>query len=197
MTHRLLRSAPMKTRDLHNEAGTLTGFEVSNLFLSRRRACRIAEGVRGSVVSASAGRLVESHDAFCAFTVDGAQFLVIEPFGDNSCYWIVAEKPHPTFRPLIERVRDAFEAASRWVDARARINRPAAVNEVGDCELHLASNPQSSRMPFCVAACRAFALEPGDLAVANRSCSLPSHRYALSDNERLIAGTVSAQPVPN
>ena len=101
----------MKTRDLHNGGGTLTGFQVRNLLLSRRRACRIVQSIPGSVVSRWPRRFAWSDDDFCAFSVDGVPFLIIEPFGDNNCYWIVAEEPDPGSRPLIERVREAFAAA--------------------------------------------------------------------------------------
>jgi hypothetical protein len=56
-------------------------------------------------------RPASAPDHFCAFSVDGVLFLIIEPFGDNDCYWIVAEEPDPGSRPLIERVREAFAAA--------------------------------------------------------------------------------------
>lgn len=101
----------MKTRDMRNDAGILTGFEVSNWLLSRRRAGRIAQGVSGSVVSRWPRRFAWSADTFCAFSVDGVGFLIIEPFGDNNCYWIVAQEPTPGMQPLIERVRSAFAAA--------------------------------------------------------------------------------------
>ena len=105
----------MKTRDMHDDAGTLTGFEVRNLTLSRQRAFRIAQSVPGSLVSRRPRRWVWSdNDDFCAFSDDGVPFLIIEPFGDNDCYWIVAEEPDPSSRQLIERVRAAFAAAWGW-----------------------------------------------------------------------------------
>lgn len=102
----------MKARDMYNEAGTLTGFEVSNRLLSHRRACRIAASVQGATVERWPRRLswLDEED-FCAFSVDGVPFLIIEPFGDNDCYWVVAANPDPAARPLIERVRQSFAAA--------------------------------------------------------------------------------------
>src|SRR5688572_11640648 len=108
--------ADVKTRHIHNDAGILTGFEVGNGLLTRRRACRLARRVRGAIVSRRP-RLFpfryfgEPDDDFCAFSVDGVSFLIIEPFGDNDCYWIVAEDPDPAAQPLIERVRRVFAAA--------------------------------------------------------------------------------------
>ena len=101
----------MKTWDLHNDAGTLTGFEVENHWLSRRRASRIAQTIPGSTVLRWPRRFSWNEDAFCAFSIDGVPFLIIEPFGDNSRYWVVAENPDPVARPLIERGREVFAAA--------------------------------------------------------------------------------------
>ena len=105
----------MKTRHMHNDAGILTGFEVSNLLLTRTRACRLAQQVPGAIVSRRPRpfpfRYFGQPDDFCAFSVDGVSFLIIEPFGDNDCYWIVAEDPDPSAQPLIERVRRVFAAA--------------------------------------------------------------------------------------
>jgi hypothetical protein len=101
----------MKTREMHNDAGTLTGFEVRNVLLTRRRACRIAGSVPGVTVTRWPPRFGWGDDEFCAFAVDGVPFLIIEPFGDNDSYWIVAEEPDPSARPLIERVRQVFGAA--------------------------------------------------------------------------------------
>jgi hypothetical protein len=101
----------MNTRDMYNNAGTLTGFEISNVLLSRRRACRIAARVHGASVCRWPRRFWFSDDDFCAFSVDGVPFLIIEPFGDNDRYWVVAENPDPAARPLIERVREFFAAS--------------------------------------------------------------------------------------
>jgi hypothetical protein len=121
----------MQVRDMHNDAGVWTGFEVSNLTLTRRRACRIAVATPGSNLVRCEShaltwvRLVTlglwSEEVFCEFTVDGVPFMILEPFGDNDCYWIVVEEPDPTVGPLIQRVRDRFVVApgvplrGRWL----------------------------------------------------------------------------------
>jgi hypothetical protein len=102
----------MKAREIYNEAGTLTGFEVNNGLLSRRRACRIAASVHGATVDRWPRRFSWLREGeFCNFSVDGVPFLITEPFGDNDCYWIVAAEPDPAARTLIERVRQSFAAA--------------------------------------------------------------------------------------
>jgi hypothetical protein len=104
----------MRVQDMHNDEGVLTGFEVSNTSLGRRRACRIAATVPGGRVLRAPRPFRASPDDFCAFEVDGTPFLIIEPFGDSSRYWIVAKEPDPSARSLVERVRGIFAAAWGW-----------------------------------------------------------------------------------
>ena len=101
--------AGMKTTEMRNDSGVVTGFSVSNLFLGRRAVPGIVDSIQGA-------RLVRKHlpfrfggrDDFCEFVVDGKTFLVIEPFGDSNEYWVIAEPPAPQCSPLA-KVRDAFE----------------------------------------------------------------------------------------
>jgi hypothetical protein len=98
----------MKTRDLRNDQGQLTGFSVSNLFLSRHGVPNIVADIPGASLVRKQRRLaVTAPDDFCEFTVEGKTFLAIEPFGDNSEFWVVTEPPEEC--PQIETVRRAFE----------------------------------------------------------------------------------------
>jgi hypothetical protein len=98
----------MKTRDLRNEQGQLTGFSVSNLLISRHAVPRIVASIRGAEIVRKQKRFALSgRDDFCEFIVDGKTFLVIEPFGDNSEYWVVPEPAEEC--PQIENVRRVFE----------------------------------------------------------------------------------------
>src|SRR5476649_1521077 len=101
----------MHVLDIHNDDTVLTGFEVWNTTLSRGRACRIASRVPGARVIRRPRLSRWSPYPFCEFEVDSVHFLIIEPFGDNSRYWIVAKDVDASARPLIERVRSAFAAA--------------------------------------------------------------------------------------
>lgn len=97
----------MKTRDLRNDQGQLTGFIVSNLLLGRHGVPRIVGRIPGAKVVRKQKRFVVSApDDFCEFIVDGKTFLTIEPFGDNSEFWVVTEPPEEC--PQIETVRRAF-----------------------------------------------------------------------------------------
>ncbi len=133
----------MRVREIHNEAGVLTGFAVSNTLLGRWRACRIARRVPGAIVGRWPRRFARSDDDFCAFTVDGLPFLIIEPFGDNDCYWIVAERPWSSqllvddaaaadWRPLI-RQRDVCLSMGKWqVRSRAPRSLTRTLNLTSD-----------------------------------------------------------------
>ncbi|HKS04893.1 MAG TPA: hypothetical protein VJR92_01150 [Gemmatimonadaceae bacterium] len=110
----------MRAVDLRDDAGILTGFEVSNVLLSRRRACRIASAVLGASVHRRPLRWAWSDDEFCRFDVDGTPFLIVEPFGDSDRYCVVAEIPSVDNAALIGRVKASFVAAWGWPLSRRR-----------------------------------------------------------------------------
>ena len=98
----------MKARDLRNDQGHLTGFSVSNLLLSRHGVPRIVANIPGAEIVRKQKRFaLSAPDDFCEFVVEGKTFLAIEPFGDNSEFWLVTEPPEEC--PQIEMVRRAFE----------------------------------------------------------------------------------------
>jgi len=97
----------MKTRDLRQESGQLSGFSVSSLLLSRYGVPRIVASIPGARIVRKQKHLARARDDFCEFVVDGKTFLAIEPFGDNDCYWVVAEPPEDS--PQLSKVRAAFK----------------------------------------------------------------------------------------
>ena len=97
----------MKTSEMRNDAGNLTGFRVSNNFLRRGSVPKIVRSIPGArLVRKPAPFRFSGPDDFCEFIVDGKTFLAIEPFGDNSEFWVVAEPPEEC--PQIAKVREAF-----------------------------------------------------------------------------------------
>ncbi len=100
----------MKTYPLHDDAGRVFAFEISNWRLGRRRACRIVRSVPG-VVLTRVPKVFSwfREDSFCEFVVEGETFEVHEPFGDSSRYWI--GPTNPRWLPQTERVLEAF---ARW-----------------------------------------------------------------------------------
>ena len=98
----------MKTEDMHNDEGILTGFSISNFFLSRHTVPKIVGSIPGAQIVRKQRRfVVGAPDDFCEFVVDGKTFLAIEPFGDNTEFWVVAAPPEADC-PQIEKVRAAF-----------------------------------------------------------------------------------------
>lgn len=97
----------MKTRELKSNDGTVTGFSVSHLFICRHDIPKIVSSIPGAkVVRKQRPFRLAGPDDFCEFIVDGKTFLAMEPFGDNSEFWVVTEPPEEC--PQIARVRQAF-----------------------------------------------------------------------------------------
>lgn len=77
----------MRVFDQRTEHGLLHSFEVENIWLGRRAAARVVRSIPGvRVIRAEASWW--ARDDFCEFDLNGARFIIEEPFGDNSRYWI-------------------------------------------------------------------------------------------------------------
>jgi hypothetical protein len=92
---------------MHDDAGVHTGFEVSNLFLSRGRICRLAARIDGAQVIRRPRRFALNDDDFGELVIGGEGFIIIEPFGDSTVYWIVAKEP-PASSEAMSHVRSAL-----------------------------------------------------------------------------------------
>jgi hypothetical protein len=102
----------MKTHELRNAEGQLIGFEVSNLLLSRRAILRIVRRIPGVEVLASPAPLFGRglrDDVFCVWRLGNRRFVALEPWGDNSRYWIGPEPAEPC--PELETILHAFRGA--------------------------------------------------------------------------------------
>jgi hypothetical protein len=103
-----VESVAVKIRDMHNDDGVLTGFAVNNLFLRRRGVGRIIRSLTDArIIREQPPYRVGGRDDFLEFVLDGITFLVIEPFGDNSEYWIVSE-PTTGDSEQLRKAREAF-----------------------------------------------------------------------------------------
>jgi hypothetical protein len=97
----------MKLYDLKDESGRIFAFEVANF--GRHRACRFVGKIPGVVVLRRQRHFqFLSDEEFCEFELEGQRFVIWEPWGDNSRYW-VGPKP-PQWCPEVEQVRNAFAA---------------------------------------------------------------------------------------
>ena len=100
----------MKARDMHNDAGIRTGFRISSARIGRHGVAKVAESIPGvQIVRKQARFAIQGRDDFCEFILDGQTFLAIEPFGDNTEFWIVAEPPAAECEQL-DQVQAAFRA---------------------------------------------------------------------------------------
>ena len=102
----------MRVRDIASTEGSIHAFEVSNLLLTRSRACKVVEAIPGAKI-VRRSRLFRDEDEFCVFTIGAEVFAIEEPFGDNSRYWIGTKDGKPTNSlPLARR---AFEDHKSWI----------------------------------------------------------------------------------
>lgn len=104
----------MKVYD-HRSDGALISFEVNNLVIGRRGAWRIARTIPGARMITRPPVPVFGWfgpDAFCRFRIDSTEFVIEEPYGDNSRYLICANPPSPV--PELSTVREAFLRAKPW-----------------------------------------------------------------------------------
>lgn len=101
----------MRVHILLNVNGDLDAFEVSNVLLSRKQACKVAESIPGSVVLRRS-RLFRDSDDFCEFKIGEDIFVIEEPFGDNSRYCISPK--HAKASHSLAIVRRAFETHEAW-----------------------------------------------------------------------------------
>ncbi len=101
----------MKTFPEYTEGNRLHSFEIDNLNCGRNKATKIVESIPGVNVLRRPKRLFSwfREEVFCEFELDGIEFQIDEPFGDNSRYWIGSRNKENS--EPIERVLEAFNAA--------------------------------------------------------------------------------------
>jgi len=110
----------MKVYDLKDTEGRVFAFEVDNLFLGRRSACRVVRAIAGARIVREQRPLSWRHDEFCEFEVEGITFVISEDWGDSSRYWIGPIPPRAV--PEIDQVRAAFLRKSTAVRATVLVS---------------------------------------------------------------------------
>jgi hypothetical protein len=111
----------MRTYDLTDEQRRLFAFEVSNTLIGRIGACAVARGISG-VSNLVETRDTAGKDEICSFELSGERFIICEPFGDNSRFWIGTEPPHwcpeggdgSERIPACERIQGFLVADRNW-----------------------------------------------------------------------------------
>ncbi len=102
----------MKTFLLNSDEGQLTGFEVSNSFLSSSGIVKYVRRINGCEVIGTR-RLFSADEIHVRFLFAGKRFVVWEPFGDNSRLWVGPENGEVVPPETIEALRVKFESTSR------------------------------------------------------------------------------------
>jgi hypothetical protein len=78
----------MRTYPIVNADGSrILAFEIENAYVSRGTIAGILKQVDG-VENVRRPRFVKSHDVRIEFSYQGREYVVWEPYGDNSRYWI-------------------------------------------------------------------------------------------------------------
>ena len=97
----------MTVFDIKDAEGRVFAFEITNSFRRRRGLCNLVARIPGCRLVKRPCLLSWFREAeFCEFDIDGIRFVVEEPFGDNSRWWI-GPRP-PRWVPQIATVRQAF-----------------------------------------------------------------------------------------
>jgi hypothetical protein len=79
----------LKTHPIYRKDGTLLAFEVTSLWMSFRPLYRILLSIPG----VDAVRRQYRKDDRLAFNFHGQPYVVNEPFGDSSRYWVGPVEP--------------------------------------------------------------------------------------------------------
>lgn len=77
----------MKTYKLLRDDGCFFAFEIENAYIRPKKVARILERIDG-VTDVQVSKFMASPDVRVEFKYSGYDFIVWEPFGDNSRYWI-------------------------------------------------------------------------------------------------------------
>lgn len=102
----------MRTFLLNNDEGELSGFEISNSFLSSGGIAKYVRRIQGCEVVGTR-RWFSADEVHVRFSFSGKRFIVWEPFGDNSRLWIGPEDGEIVPPETIDALREKFESASR------------------------------------------------------------------------------------
>ena len=99
----------MHIYEVINESGEVFAFEINNTLLSRKKVIQIIEDLPGvNVVGRPKGFVFDNENEFCQFEYEGNTFIIEEPWGDSSRYW-VGPKPiafTPNINSIIKHFRD-------------------------------------------------------------------------------------------
>ena len=113
----LVGVSTMKTyADGNRDPTHLVGFEIDSVLVSRRTIARLLRTVEGVTDVRVRGSWGSKDDVRVAFKYRDRDYIVYEPWGDNSRYWICPAFPEPAAdEPLdIGPIKSVFDNHSVW-----------------------------------------------------------------------------------
>ena len=90
----------MKTYPIIQDGPDPFAFEIDQVYLSRRTIARILGKIEGMTEVHVGGRFGSPDDVRIEFKCQGNDYIVMEPFGDNSRYWLVRRVAKTMWRRL-------------------------------------------------------------------------------------------------
>jgi hypothetical protein len=90
--------------DLKDDAGRVFAFEIDQPWGGRRRVCAILRRIPGAKLTRTPRFLSWfREESFCEFELASVRFEALEPYGDNSRYWIGPKdcRRHPEIEDLM------------------------------------------------------------------------------------------------
>ena len=98
----------MKTYPINSESGDELAFEIENAYIGTRKIAALLANVSGVTDVCRRRLFSSSDDVHLQFRFHGYEFVVWEPYGDNSRYWVGPknEKERPKY---VNELRAAFE----------------------------------------------------------------------------------------
>ena len=83
----------MRIFPANGKDGRAIGFEIENVYVSRKAISQLLKQVDGVSDVKLGGHFGSSNDIRIEFQYLGCNYMVWEPFGDNSRYWIGPKNP--------------------------------------------------------------------------------------------------------
>jgi hypothetical protein len=99
----------MQTYPILNTSGELYAFEIDLLLISASTVGRLMRSKLGATITPRPRKFYSNNDVRLGFVLQGVHFIVVEPFGDNSRYWVGPYAEDGARNPLIDQVHELLK----------------------------------------------------------------------------------------
>jgi len=99
----------MRTYPIYRDDRILFAFEIENVYISRANTAKLLKSSELVTEVNLQGRFGSSDDVRIKFNYAGQAFIVLEPYGDNSRYWIGPEDPSDNLIDVAD-LKNTFDA---------------------------------------------------------------------------------------